>query len=113
MMIIKWHRDKTEELPLYELYAYIGDKHKTTIGYLGWNSFTQCWILNYYIPCIQETKSKKYDNYTIEEINDVLFRAILDIQKDLSFINNMCVDYCNAISDYIIDYVQGIDHNED
>ena len=50
MMIIKWRRDETEELPLYELYAYIGDKHKTTIGYLGWNGFTQCWRRRLGIP---------------------------------------------------------------
>ena len=112
MIIIKWRKDEMEDLPLYELYACMGNNHKMTIGYLGWNGFTNCWILSYHIPRIQE-KSKKYDNYTIDEINDVLFRAVLDIQSDLSFINNMCVDYCNAISDYIIDYVQGIDHNED
>lgn len=112
MIVIKWQKNKTKESPLYELYACIGNNYKMTIGYLGWNSFVNCWILSYHIPRIQE-KIKRYDNYTIDEINDVLFRAVLDIQSDLSFINNMCVDYCNAISDYVIDYVQGIDHNED
>lgn len=112
MIIIKWRKDEIEELPLYELYAYTNNNYKTIIGYLGWNDFSKCWILNYHIPRIQE-KIKKYNNYNINEVNDVLFRAVLDIQSDLSFINNMCVDYCNAISDYAIDYVQGIDHNED
>lgn len=111
MMIIKWHKDETEEQPLYELYIYEND-YKMQIGYIGWDSFSKRWILNYNIQPIKN-KCKAYENYTINEINDVLFRALLDIQSDLSRINNICVECCNAISDYAIDYIQGIDHNED
>ena len=112
MIVIKWRKDETENYPFYELYVCMSNNYKMTIGYLGWDVLTDCWTLTYRIPRIQEN-IKEYNNYTIDEINDVLFRAVLDIQSDLSFINNMCVDYCNAISDYIIDYVQGINHNED
>ena len=117
MIVIKWRKIKgrkgeTKDLPLYELYVCMNNNHKMTIGHLGWNNLSSCWVFNYRIPRIQEN-NKKYENYTIDETNDVLFRAVLDIQSDLSFINNMCVEYCNAISDYAIDYVQGVDHNED
>ena len=112
MMIIKWCKDETEEEPFYNLYIYTDNDYKMHIGWIGWGNLEKCWYMHYSIPRIKD-KSKKYEQYTINEINDVLFKAVLDIQADLAFINNMCVDYCNAISDYIIDYVQGIDHNED
>ena len=110
-MIIKWHKDETESFPFYYLYSYV-DNYEFLIGYIGWDSFRKCWLLGYHIPPIQK-KCVSYKNYDITEINDVLFRAVLDIQSELSRINNMCINYCNAISDYAIDYVQGIDHNED
>ena len=111
MTIIKWEKDNTEEYPLYELYVY-ADAIKMQIGWLYWNNLEQTWHMRYSIPRIMD-KCKRYENYTLKEVNDVLFKVVLDIQADLSFINNMCVDYCNAISDYVIDYVQGINHNED
>ena len=110
MMIIKWKKDELEEEPLYDLYIFVGDNnYKMHIGKLGWGSSEQCWFMWYSIPPLKD----KYKNYNQHEINDVLFRAVLDIQSDLSQITNMCIEYCNAISDYVIDYVQGIDHNED
>ena len=112
MMIIKWRKDETEEEPFYNLYVYTDNDYEMHIGWIGWGSLEKCWYMHYSIPRIKD-KCKKYEQYAINEINDVLFRAVLDIQADLAFINNTCVDYCNAISDYIIDYVQGIDHNED
>ena len=112
MMIIKWRKDETEDSPVYQLYAYTESDYKMQIGWIFWDESDQSWYMNYNIPRCVQNKYRKYNQYTIEEINDVLFRAVLDIQSDLSFINNMCVDYCNAISDYVIDYVQGIDHNE-
>ena len=112
MMIIKWRKDKTEEQPLYELYAYTENNYKLSIGFLGWSNFMNSWLFSYEIPPLK-SKSKEYNNYTINEFNDVLFRAILDIQSELSRISNMCIEYCNAISDYVIDYIQGVDHNED
>ena len=111
MTVIKWRRDETEDEPLYFLYVCTNSDYEMQIGLLGWNNMEKCWYFHYGIPRIKD-KHKKYEQYNINEINDVLFRAVLDIQSDLSFINNMCVDYCNAISDYVIDYVQGIDHNE-
>ena len=110
MIIIKWQKDETEEFPFYNLYAYI-DNYKFLIGYIGWDSFRKHWHLGYHIPPIQK-KCISYKYYDITEVNDVLFKAVLDIQSELSRINNMCVDYCNALSDYIIDYIQGIEHNE-
>ena len=112
MMIIKWRKNEVEEEPLYNLYVCTDSDYEMQIGWLGWGSLQKCWFMHYNIPRIKD-KCKKYEQYTINEINDVLFRAILDIQADLSFINNMCIEYCDAISDYVIDYVQGIDHNED
>jgi hypothetical protein len=111
IMTIKWVKDKTEEEPVYKLYVYTTNNLKQLIGYLGWSDFMNSWIFSYQIPPI-EHKCKKYTNYTINEIEDVFFRAILDIQADLSRINNMCVNYCNAISDYIIDYITGVEQNE-
>ena len=112
MTIIKWRKDETENKPFYFLYIYTDAGYNMQIGRLGWDRAEQCWYLHYNIPRIKD-KCKKYEQYNINEINDVLFRAVLDIQADLSYINNMCADYCNAISDYVIDYVQGVDHNED
>lgn len=112
MMIIKWRKDEMEEQPLYELYAYTETNYRLSIGFLGWSDFMNSWLFSYEIPSLK-SKSKIYNNYTINEFNDVLFRAILDIQSELSRINNMCIEYCNAISDYVIDYIQGVDHNED
>ena len=111
MIVIKWRKDETEDYPFYGLYVCTNTDCEMQIGWIGWEDLQQCWFLHYSIPRIKD-EYKKYEQYTIDEINDVLFRAVLDIQSDLSFINNMCVDYCNAISDYVIDYVQGIDHNE-
>ena len=111
MTIIKWQQDKDEEYPSYELYVYV-DTIKMQIGWLYWNELEKSWYMRYSIPRIIN-KFKKHEEYTINEVNDVLVRVVLDIQADLSFINNMCVDYCNAISDYAIDYIMGIDHNED
>ena len=111
MLIIKWREHKIDDEPFYILYTYTDTNYEMQIAWLSWDNIDQCWYMNYKIPRIKD-KWKKYEQYTEKEVNDVLFRAILDIQSDLSFINNMCVDYCNAISDYVIDYVQGIDHNE-
>ena len=111
MIVIKWRKDETRNYPSYFLYAYIDSDYAIQIGWVAWSSTEHHWYFRYNIPRIKD-KHKIYEQYTINEINDVLFRAVLDIQSDLSFINNMCVDYCNAISDYVIDYVQGIDHNE-
>ena len=111
MTIIKWNKDETEPFPFYYLYAY-QNNYQFLIGYIGWDSFRKRWLLGYHIPPIQK-KCVSYKCYDITEVNDVLFRAVLDIQNELTKINNMCVDYCNAISDYAIDYVQGVDHNED
>lgn len=112
MIIIKWHKDETEEEPLYELYAYTENDYKIQIGILGWVGFKNSWMLSYQIPRIQN-RCIKYENYTIDEVNDVLFRAILDIQSDLAKINNICINYCNAISDYVIDYITGVEQDED
>lgn len=111
MIIIKWRKDETEEEPFYNLYVCTDNNNEIQIGWLGWGNLEKSWYMHYSIPRIKD-KYKKYKQYTKEEVNDVLFRVILDMQADLSYINNMCVNYCNAISDYVIDYVQGIDHNE-
>ena len=112
MIVIKWRKDQTEDDLFYGLYICNDANYDMPIGCLGWEESDECWYMHYSIPRLKD-KCKKYTTYTREDVNDVLFRVILDIQSDLSYINNMCVDYCNAISDYIIDYVQGIDHNED
>lgn len=112
MMIIKWRKDETEEEPFYNLYACTDTDYEMLIGYIGWDGFTNRWILSYNIPPLHN-KFIAYEYYKINEIDDVLFRALLDIQSELSKINNMCIEYCDAISDYAIDYVQGVNHNED
>ena len=112
MIVIKWEKDENVYTfdEYYDLFAYTENNKKIHIAILYWSN--NRWIMSDYIPYLK-SETKWYENYTINEVNDVLFRAVLDIQSDLSRINNMCVDYCNAISDYVIDYVQGIDHNED
>ena len=112
MIIIKWRKDETEEEPFYNLYVYTDNDYEMHIGCIRWDNFTNRWILSYNIPPLHN-KFIAYEYYKINEIDEVLFRALLDIQSELSKINNMCTAYCNAISDYAIDYVQGIDHNED
>lgn len=112
MLIIKWKQDKEKIDPVYYLYICTENNIEELIGWVGWDDINKYWIANYEIPSLKSI-SKKYESYNINEVNDVLFRMILDVQNSLVKINNMCVNYCNAISDYIIDYIQGIDHNED
>ena len=118
MTIIKWRKadrmgeNEKIEIPFYKLYAYTDKGYGMEIGYIKWDEQSECWIVNYNIPPFKN-RFRTYENYKINDINEVFYRALLDIQFDLARINNMCVDYCNAISDYIIDYIQGIDHNED
>lgn len=112
-IILKWKQDVdvANEEPLYRLYVYMDNNYKQLIGYLGWCNTIKGWIFSYQIPPIQH-KCIEYTNYNINEINDVLFKAILDIQMDLSKIDNICKSYCNAISDYIIDYTMGVNQDE-
>lgn len=108
MIVIKWEKDNYEEI-LYDLYVYTENNKKIHIAMLYWDD--NHWTLVQEIPRLKP-KTRWYENYTINELNDVLFRAVLDIQANLNEIFYICHDYNEAISDYIIDYIQGIDHNE-
>ena len=112
MIVIKWNKIDKDDFDLgYELDIY-NDNKPIEIGFIWWCEEKECWFLHFDDPIIKGFV-RQYNQYNKTEINDVLFRAVLDIQNELSKINNTCVDYCNAISDYAIDYVQGINHNED
>ena len=59
---------------------------------------------------------KIYFNYKETDVEEVEFRASLDIMSALNKIGNECFDYCNAISDYVEIYLKKInkeDINED
>ena len=107
MVVIKWEKDNTCDYEFYDLYAYTNHSKKI-IAYLYW--FENRWIMVHQIPKLKI--KRQYDNYSIEEVNNVLFKAILDIQSDLNKISHICNDYLDAIFDYITDYIQGIDYNE-
>lgn len=108
MMIIKWEKDEYEEM-LFDLYGYLADNTKIHLAMLYWDNMRKCWILSYELPRLK-SKSRKYNNYGIDELNDVLFNAILDIQTDLNGIICMCRNYKEAFSNCIINYIQGMDY---
>ena len=112
MIIIRWNKMDEEGFDLgYELDIYKNNE-PVEVGFIWWCEGKECWFLHFNDPNFKGF-ARQYKQYDKTEINDVLFRAVLDIQSELTRINNICIDYCNAISDYSIDYIQGIDHNED
>lgn len=110
MIVIKWEKDD-EEYEYYDLFTYTSKNEKVRIAYLYWSDVYKHWVLVTTIPKIKP-KTRWYDNYNVNQLNEVFFRAVLDIQSDLNEIFYMCNDYNDAIHDYIIDYIQGINHNE-
>ena len=110
MLIIKWEKDDYDEELLYDLYAYTETNKKIHIAMLYWNNINKYWVMEHEFPQLKP-KTRQY-NYNINDLNDVLFKAILDIQSDLKEIFYMCNDYNEAVSDYIIDYIQGVNQNE-
>ena len=108
MIVIKWEKDNYD-YEFYDLYAYTDNNKRFHIARLYWDDTH--WTMIHETPRLKP-KTRWYENYNVNQLNEVLFRAILDIQSDLNEVFYMCYDYNDAISDYIIDYIQGIDHNE-
>ena len=109
MIVIKWEKDNYD-YEFYDLYAYTDDGKKHHIAKLYWD--INHWVMVHETHRLKP-KTRWYENYSVNQLNEVLFRAILDIQADLNEVFYMCHDYSDSISDYIIDYIQGMNYNED
>lgn len=107
-MKIEWEKDE-EEL-LYELYFYNdNNEDKYQIAYIYWNEFQKAWYLHYREFYVSTPKGvHKYDMYDKDEINEVLLRAILDIQQDIAEIFYLYSNYLDVFSVYITDYIRNL-----
>ena len=107
-MKMKWI--KIEDEYLCDIY-YSLECDGVEIADLWYDYYSSKWFLNPRIfqGCIEK---RSYKEYTIEEIEDVQFRAILDLQASFNKIGYECFEYSNAITDYVEIYLQKIMEEE-
>lgn len=71
---------------------------------LWYDYYSEKWFLN---PRIFQgyIEKKSYKEYNIEQVEDVQFRAILDLQAGFNKVGYECFKYSNAITDYVEKYL--------
>lgn len=107
-MTLKWIKKNDEALKKY--YSLRDDKNNE-LAYMYFHD--GCWSFVPTCHILQEILGKKfYRIYTEKEIKDAQFHAMLDIQSKLNILANICVNYSNAISDYVTKYLEEF-NNED
>lgn len=100
---IKWEMiDNKYIKPVYSL--WYGEQEIASLSYHG-----NEWSL---IPYFYSDKIGKryYREYKETEIFEVQFRAVLDIMSALNKIGTECFQCCNAISDYITEYLENLNN---
>ena len=107
-MNLKWIEVQDE---VFDIYYSLMDNYDTEIAYMYF--YENCWSLIPTLPILQDGLGKKfYRDYKEDEILEVQFHAVLDIQAELCKIGYLCFDYSNAISDYVTKYLEAL-NNED
>lgn len=98
---IKWEKVDNEYIsPVYSL--WYGEQELAHLSY-----HQNEWSL---IPFFYSDKIGKryYRDYSKDEILEIQFRATLDIMYVLNEISTECFQCCNAISDYITEYLENL-----
>lgn len=84
-------------------YFSLRDSYDKEIAYIWY--FDKHWSLT---PTLYKDllPKKIYFDYKETDVEEVEFRAILDIMSALNKIGNECFEYSNAISDYVKEYLE-------
>lgn len=98
---IKMRWEKVETTYTKAVYSlWYGEKEIASLSY-----YDNEWAL---IPYIYSDIIGKryYREYDENEISAIQFHVTLEIMAKLEKIGNECFDYCNAISDYVVEYLE-------
>lgn len=101
-MNLKWIEVQDE---VFDTYYSLRDNYDSELAYMYF--YENCWSLIPTLSILKDTLGKKfYRDYKKDDISEVQFHAVLDIQGELCGIGYLCFDYSNAISDYVAKYLE-------
>lgn len=106
-MNLKWKEVEEDELFNSKIWSLIDDNNKELI-WIYYNDDAKRWVVCF----TSNTPIKEAKHYRLnkEDIEDVKFRAILELQYEFDKKAREYFEYCDCISEMFIEYIQGLNN---
>ena len=109
-MILKWIEDNNcfSDAIVYSL----KDDENKELVWLYFDADLNKWVAHFTIQSDNKDITKSYREYNQNDLEQIKFRVILELQSYFNYIINQYCNYSNFISDMVTEYLEKEVYNE-